>query len=536
MATSVTSLRNPIDDLTSKLNQEPTKPVGTLEQEFGAMAQRGARAREITPEILSQTQQAELNVIEPIMRKRESRATESKQMFERQAAETAGMEQKFAAMRPEPIEFAPSQETAENLQNIAISMMLVGAIAGGASKRSGIAGLKAMKGMVDGYRQGRKDIFDREKTIFEKALETQKQKIEEIKSLYESEAKARLAGNQAEANGLKAMIEAETANGTLNIALAQRNTDQVLSQLKAASEGYSKGLEGLANLKKAEEDRKARAAEREMRLRDFKVIGQDEEGNVIMANDLGQTRTMEGVRAAGGARVTQQQSIAQRAVNSLGGVASALESIKELPAGTTTGLLPNLTTKDGMINYVRNTMGRKISSRDAEMMNTLFTGIGRNLASIESSGIATGLVELARQMQSGTYINSGVDDPYKVAIKLADIRRIATENIRPAIESGLMPKQQAQTAMALVKRIEEAVPFDTIDVVRAANARGRPTIGQRTTEVVTNQPAIPSTAPPISQQNAKPMPREATLKAYADREFNGNIEEARSFLSSQGYK
>lgn len=258
MATSVTSLRNPIDELTSKLSQEPTKPVGTLEQEFGAMAQRGARAREITPEILSQTQQAERDVIEPIMRKRESRAAESKQMFERQAEETAGMEQKYAAMRPEPIEFAPSKETSENLQNIAISMMLVGAIAGGASKRSGIAGLKAMKGMVDGYRQGRKDIFDKEKTIFEKALETQKQKIEEIKSLYESEARARLAGNQAEANGLKAMIEAETANGTLNIALAQRNTDQVLNQLKAASEGYNKGLEGLANLKKAEEDRKAR--------------------------------------------------------------------------------------------------------------------------------------------------------------------------------------------------------------------------------------------------------------------------------------
>jgi len=37
--------------------------------------------------------------------------------------------------------------------------------------------------MLDGYKQGRKDVFDREKIIFEKALETQKQKIEEVKSL-----------------------------------------------------------------------------------------------------------------------------------------------------------------------------------------------------------------------------------------------------------------------------------------------------------------------------------------------------------------
>ena len=178
-------------------------------------------------------------------------------------------------------------------------------------------------------------------------------------------------------------------------------------------------------------------------------------------------------------KVTQQTMMAQRAVNSLGGVASAVESIKELPAGTTTGILPNLQTKDGMMNYVRNTVGRKIASREAEMLNTLFTGIGRNLASIEASGAATGLSELSKQMQSGTYINSGIDDPYKVALKLADIRRIAVENIRPAIDSGLMPKGQADTALKLVERIEAAVPFTTIDVVRAANS-GKQTIGQAT--------------------------------------------------------
>jgi hypothetical protein len=113
------------------------------------------------------------------------------------------------------------------------------------------------------------------------------------------------------------------------------------------------------------------------------------------------------------------------------------------------------------------------------MLNTLFTGVGRNLASIEASGAATGLSELSKQMQSGTYINSGTDDPYKVALKLADIRRIAVENIRPAIDSGLMPTKQADTALKLVERIEAAIPFTTIDVVRAANS-GKQTIGQAT--------------------------------------------------------
>ena len=87
-------------------------------------------------------------------------------------------------------------------------------------------------------------------------------------------------------------------------------------------------------------------------------------------------------------------------------------------------------------------------------------------------------------MQSGLYINSGIDDPYKVAIKLADIRRIAVENILPAIESGALTPGQAQAARGLVQRIEQAIPFTTIDVIRAGRPEGKPTIGEVTTGAV----------------------------------------------------
>jgi len=183
-------------------------------------------------------------------------------------------------------------------------------------------------------------------------------------------------------------------------------------------------------------------------------------------------------------KFTQQQMMAQRAVNSLGGVASALDALKEMPAGTTTGLLPNLQTKDGFLNYVRNYAGRRISSVEAEIMNTVFTGIGRNLASIEASGAATGLAELAKQMQQGLYINPGQDNVLKTAIKLADIRRIAVENILPAIKSGSMPPQQAQAALELVRRIEQTIPFEPTEVVRAARGGKGKTIGEVTEAAV----------------------------------------------------
>lgn len=501
MANGITNLRNPLDERLSQVftpSADTQKVTG--QQSLTESIARGTRAEQALPEVLSTGAAQERAAVEGLMRQRTEGAQRVGELGRQQAKETAAFEEQFQAMRPAPIEFAPSQENIGDLQNIMAQMVLIGGLIGGSSKRSGIAGLKAIKGMLDGYKQGRKDIFDREKLIYEKALDTQRNEITRIKDLYESQLRARTAGNTAEANALNAELNALTQNGTANIDLVRGDTKRVIDTLNYAISAKDKASALQEQIRSREEiareARRAAAERAQERKQTFKAIGVDEEGRVVMANDLGEQRIMEGVKpaSAAGGRFTQQQAIAQRAVNSLGGVASALESIRELPAGTTTGLLPNLQTKDGMINYVRNTMGRKIAPRDAEMMNTLFTGIGRNLASIESSGIATGLVELSKQMQSGTYINSGVDDPYKVAIKLADIRRIATENIRPAIESGGMPKQQAETAMKLVERIEQAIPFDTIDVVRAANAKGRPTIGERTTQAVQGGANIPTFA------------------------------------------
>ena len=301
MTTSITSLRNPIDDLTSKLNEPPTKPVGTLEQEFGGMAQRGARARELAPQMMRESLKQEQKVGEDIMQQRTQSAEDIGNLAKRQAASTKLLEEEAIAARPEPIEFAPTQQTPEQLQTIAISMMLVGALAGGGAKRSGIAGLKAMTGMLDGYKQGRKDVFDREKIIFEKALETQKQKIEEVKAMYESAVRAKLAGDQAEYNSLQARIQAETDNGTMQYAFATRNTDQVRKQLEAAEKGMAEGLKGMAELKKAEEDRKlqrermaqeAGFKKRELGLRE-REIQRKEAGQPLSATEVNKIQGLD---------------------------------------------------------------------------------------------------------------------------------------------------------------------------------------------------------------------------------------------------
>jgi hypothetical protein len=186
-------------------------------------------------------------------------------MLERQAKDTAALEEKYTAMRPEPIEFAPTQQTPEQLQTIAVSMMLIGALAGGSAKRSGIAGLKAMKGMVDGYRQGRKDVFDREKTIFEKALDTQRQKLEEVKALYDSALRAQSAGQTAEANKFKALLEAEIQGGSMYVDIAKGRYDASNKMFDAATKAGGEATKSLIEINKAIEDRKLKQQELQIR-------------------------------------------------------------------------------------------------------------------------------------------------------------------------------------------------------------------------------------------------------------------------------
>lgn len=333
-------------------------------------------------------------------------------------------------------EFHPTRDNAQSLAGLFSIVSMLGVALGNTGKQSALNAMGAMTGMMNGWQKGRADLFKQEKETFDKEFNRIKTLRENIRKDLEDYMKL-LPYDKEAAMYKAAEISAKTGSDSIIAAYIRNGRPEMAMQLV---QEQGKAIQH-------EEDRRAKAAEKSQ-------------------------------------KITQQQQMSQRAVNSLGGVASALEAIKELPAGTTTGLLPNLQTKDGMMNYVRNTMGRRITKREAEEMNTLFTGIGRNLASIESSGAATGLSELSKQMQSGLYINSGIDDPYKVAIKLADIRRIAVENILPAIESGALTPGQAQAARGLVERIDRAIPFTTIDVIRAGRPEGKPTIGEVTTGAV----------------------------------------------------
>lgn len=415
-------------------------------------------------QLAGKEQEQKISGLEQKKQLQETQTTELRDLPERANLATARQELAGAA-------FVPTKESAQDIATIFSLTGIIGMAIGGGAKDNAYAAMAGMNGMLEGYKRGRADIYKRERESFDKNLKALQTKVQTL---------------QQELTDAIQLKQQDFKAGETAIEIALAKSGSELLDLKRKKNGDMAALETVVqtgkdvdSLVKMSNDQFKQAEERRFKERE---LAQQER---LRMAQIAATREASLARIEGQkGKITQQNMMAQRAVNSLGGVASALESLAELPTGTTTGLLPNLQTKDGFLNYVRNNIGRKLATNEAEMMNTVFTGIGRNLASIEASGAATGLTQLANQMQSGLYINEGTDDPYRVAIKLADIRRIATENIRPAIESGLMPEGQARTAEALVKRIEQAIPFTTIDVIRSARQPGAQTIGEQTSRVV----------------------------------------------------
>jgi len=372
--------------------------------------------------------------------------------------------------------FEPSKENLESQVALFSLINVIGFAIGSGGKQNAQQAMSAMNGMLEGHQKGREDVFKQEKVKFDenfKALQSKATFLEnELRHSLEEFTRDKRAADERAAAAF-----AQTGADFMKTYADKNGLVAAYERAKEVRRAADKAVTDEQNRQRRIEDKidaEARA-EKQRAIDDKRRLAEKEEF----------ARFAAGLKGAGGGgqKATQQMFVVQRAVNALGGVASAVEALGQLPSGTTTGVLGNLQTKDGMFNFMRNAATREMSSSESKAIETLFTGITRNLAAIEASGAATGLVGLATQIEKLRPVAG--DKAVDVALKMADIRRIATENIQPLIDSGLMPKQQAEVARKLTKRIEQAIPYTTQEVVDAAyGGKGKQTISEAGQAVV----------------------------------------------------
>ena len=351
-----------------------------------------------------------------------------------------------------------SADTADGIKNLAMLLPIAGMMMGGAGQLSGIGAMKAMSGVLEGHKQGNQDRIALEQKNFEQQMQNWKLHQEQIKGAFERALQ-------------RAKISSSAAQSGLQVELAKLDAQLLLQDVKkngvvnpyqrfiAMNDKVTTAIEGAVGKMYAEKPE------------NFTVNGKITMmlPSVAQALEASAPGTVIKGGASTGRTSAINQQIQRRLATATTQAVEAFKAITDMPPEATTGIIPFLGSKEGVISYIKSATGRALSSDEANVLNTYFKGVGRNLATIEASGVATGLVGLANSFESLAPMSG--DSDYAVAAKLAEGRAVIENGIRVALtDSSITPEQKALLEDNL-KGIQEAIPYTRRDLNQALKAK-----------------------------------------------------------------
>jgi hypothetical protein len=173
-----------------------------------------------------------------------------------------GIQKKFEGQYQEAPEFKPTPQSKEDLMGLFGILGAIGALAGGKSYGSALGAMNAMGGMLNGYQEGRKDLFDREKTEFDKHLQSVKAHNDQITQAFNqamnmapynlSKAKAKLQQDLStlDAQMLKAQVERQGIEKTAQ--MFETANDKFLKKMLIDAQTFRAIEQGITAKSKAE--------------------------------------------------------------------------------------------------------------------------------------------------------------------------------------------------------------------------------------------------------------------------------------------
>ena len=404
------------------------------------------------------------------------------------AGQMAGLfQRRQKEIMEKPPENKIEHDTATGFMGLAAMIPIAAAVMGGKGQMSGIGAIQAMTGMVDGYKTGNDQRI---------AFETKK---------YEDEMKKFELHQKQLADAFSVALEQAKYNQTaatanLKLKLAELNAP-LLSKMAetqgivATNDAYIKFQTEFAKQRLAHEEKMANAKRTVVRVPDpsdpAKMISVLANNNGVPIFDANGRYVIPEPKAtgkgSGGSGVAQASNMIQ-AGNEVNRI---LGGIMRLPAAATPGALDNLTTKDGLFNYLRNAGGRTMSTFENNAMQKYQADLGRALAFIENSGYATGLAGLTKSLGDKDAIKAG-DSIENQLFAVANIKETVQEAIKAKLDSGQLNEGQIAFAKNLISSLDKSVPFSSENVIEQYYRLHPPKGGKQPTKAEASQTFLTS--------------------------------------------
>ena len=346
-------------------------------------------------------------------------------------------------------EFIPTKDNMNDMAGLFSLINIIGFTIGHGAKGNAQAAMSAMNGMMEGHMKGRDDLYKKEKNEFEanmKALKTKSEilhaRLKEDMELY---AKDREAG----------MASAENHINEANADFMRDNLRKV-----GLSKVYELSTQNVSDVSEA-----------------FKLMEKERSEKEKLAIEHGYRLKEKAAAEGGSAKGLQSKLIMQNVIGAGSEVATSMDAIMKMKAGTTAGIMPYVSSKEGMMNFIASGAQRTFTKDDSKVIHTFYTGLKRNLATIEAAGRSQGLVGLTSSI--GDIEPLVGDDALTVAAKFAETRKIVEATLQPLADSGLMDAQQAAGAVKVVNEIKKIIPYNINDIAEAVN-KGKTSLGEST--------------------------------------------------------
>jgi hypothetical protein len=166
------------------------------------------------------------------------------------AEDKAKYEETMSLMQPAP-EFKPTQDNMMDIGGLFSLVATMGIALGGSGKLSSLNALNAMGGMLKGYQAGRKDLFSKEQSIFDKETARIKEvndrlikNLDQYQKLRVTDKEAALVKAQEIASTNPGVIAQLVQSGRDDVAaeIAKRNSDMLIKMKELAAKHNVTGI------------------------------------------------------------------------------------------------------------------------------------------------------------------------------------------------------------------------------------------------------------------------------------------------------
>ncbi len=385
-----------------------------------------------------------------LMQENEIAASKSRAADEYAAAVQANEAKAKKEDWPDPA-FHPTQENIQSLGSIFSLIATAGVMLGGAGKMSGIGAMNAMGGMLKGWQEGRKDLWEREKQTFDaelKALESHRKRI-----LQELESGNKVAATNREAAAMHYEVAARLAGSQSIIAAQIRNAN------------YKGAVDTLNGVLKIENKL-------------YETQQKNEQENLKLKYQRETQIKVAKIHAAATIAAKQSTSATDRfgfgdiVATASNEAAASLGNLVQMPYTVTTGIFGGRTTTS-LFTAPVDVLANHLTAEDTQRYNAEINNLGKFIAQIQKGGrnVTNGDIETSSKAFA---IREG-DSALTAFTHLAMARQALERALDVRLASPNTPPTLKEVYRANKASIQAAVPYTVSDINKFANARDKNT-------------------------------------------------------------